>query len=137
MNNEKKENKRILSPKIYTSQIDITEKPLEQASIILPSSENKQNSNSLQNSSSNIVQMNFNNSIEKSINMSNEEINFSEFNPNTNKLNDIIIPSDENDNKEELEINDLNINNNQNFKNIIKATTIETKKYLEMKTIKI
>ena len=128
MNNEKKENKRILSPKIYTSQIDITEKPLEQASIILPSSENKQNSNSLQNSSSNIVQMNFNNSIEKSINMSNEEINFSEFNPNTNKLNDIIIPSDENDNKEELEINDLNINNNQNFKNIIKATTIETNK---------
>ena len=119
MNREKAENQNILSQKLASPKIDISEKPLEQTSIILPSSDNKQNSNSLQNSASNIVQMN-NNSNEKSINMSNEEINFTEFNPNTNRhMNDIIIPSDENenDNEEEIEINDIGTNQDPNLKN--------------------
>ena len=129
VNSKKKEN---ISPsKVQSSQIDISEKPLEQTSIILPSSEKKQNTSSLANSESNIVQMNINNNNEKSINMSNEEINFSELNPFQNKLlSDIIIPSEENDNEEEIEIDDINMKKGQNNKHIIK-TTITTTKILD------
>ena len=98
MNTDSSKNQNISSPKKNIFKIDISEKPLEQTSIILPSSDAKQNSDSLQNSSSNIFQTN-NIGL---MNSSNEDINFSEFHPTVSIYNnEIIVPSEENDNEEE------------------------------------
>ena len=77
MKNNKLKNENNSSPKLKSSQTDIKEKPIEQPSIILPSSDNKQNnSNNLQNSaSSNFVEMNVNNIGDKIINISDQNIN--------------------------------------------------------------
>ena len=98
MNGNSTIKENISSPKKQTTKINISDKNLEQVSIILPSSEKKENpnSNSLYNSESNIAQININNSNEKSNNMSNEEINNMEFSPSMDRLvTDIIVPSEE------------------------------------------
>ena len=115
-------------------EIDISEKPLEQPSILQKSPEIKNVSNSNQNSASNIVQMSINSNGDKIINISNEDINISEFQQiPIGGANDIIIPSDNENEGEEL--NEENINSstnikNKNNKNIVQTTTTTTQKII-------
>ena len=102
-------------------QMDNFEKPLEQTSIIIPTSGIKEMSESNQNSSSKKIQMSINSKGEKISNMSNEYINIQEFqnNENVDEM-DINVPSEENDNEEEF---------NPKIENITKITT--TKKTIK------
>jgi len=137
MDNNSSQNQNISSPKEIIKNTDVPDKSLEKTSLIMLSPF----PNSLQYSASNANQLSVNSFGDKIINnMSNEDINISEFQQqDLNLVSDIIVPSDENENEEEKEIKDTNFNKSPNNKNIIKTTistiTLDNNDKLKMEEI--
>ena len=109
-------NSQNITPQKQSIKKDISEKPLEQTSLIQPFSDSRQ----IQNSASDIIQMSENSLPDKLININNNEgINIREFRNIELLGSDIVDLSDESDNEKDIETNDIN----KSKKIIIKTTT--------------